>query len=92
MSVAAGNPYPSHTQAFVKTHRVGVCRGPYPQVRDIASLQQCSFRNELRLRIVPQMPMSSAATNTFIVSPAALQATPAQVAPHVLYSAPAQTT
>ncbi|WIA16133.1 hypothetical protein OEZ85_012851 [Tetradesmus obliquus] len=28
---AAGNPYPSHTQAFVKTHRVGVCRGPYPQ-------------------------------------------------------------
>lgn len=26
-----GQPYPSHTNAFVKTHKVGVCRGPYPQ-------------------------------------------------------------
>lgn len=27
----AGQPYPSHTNAFVKTHKVGVCRGPFPQ-------------------------------------------------------------
>lgn len=30
-SVVAGQPYPSCTTAFVKTHKVGVCRGPYPQ-------------------------------------------------------------
>lgn len=27
----AGHLYPSHTNAFVKTYKVGVCRGPYPQ-------------------------------------------------------------
>lgn len=31
-AVSAGQPYPSHTCAFVKTHKVGVCRGPYPQL------------------------------------------------------------
>jgi len=33
VAVAAltGNLHSSHTRAFVMTHRVGVCKGPYPQ-------------------------------------------------------------
>lgn len=30
LDFCAGAPHASYTDAFVQTHRVGVCRGPYP--------------------------------------------------------------